>query len=358
MKIQQRPTHFASFFVVVGGQLQPVVVTEQHRETVRIFSIAATETVPFAATVAGIMGKLLAREEKIDLLHLTNAEDVCATLLCQQYYRTPFVYSVRERVEIKQVKHEFTGLHLHFPAEQFIVGDFVLNQQLAASKASYLLDETGDSRLWNSFFCTYAGKYVESIPSINTSYWATQAAEGSRLMRKQEFLQEQGCAHKIVVACEQKRYLSAELEPDFLLIAMGNLTREERRKLLQCADYYVAEEGPPDKLLAAMAAGSIPIAPRKGFATQLIHDEALQATQSTGYLYQEEDWVATLQRAKVDMETRPEWQQALRQRATMRIRDHYSMQAVTPLYDRVYRGFAPVRLPFITEGEQPPAPLV
>lgn len=352
----QKPVLFASFYVVSGGQLQQIAVTEQRQGALRIFTISAASSTLFAAAVAGMARHLLLSEEKIDLLHLFSAADVCAALLCQQYFQIPFVYSVRELQEIKQRKQDFQDLSLTAPAQVFTVGDFILNEQLAAQEAAYMIDETGNPRLWREFFCAYAGKYIEGKPFINVSYWS-QLKSTPRQTRKSELLQKLLSEKDFVVACE-KPPVQPPVQPPALmgevLFVSSNLNKTERLSLLQAADYYLVENLQPENLLTAMAAGCIPIAPVQSFTQSLIHDEEQQSAQATGYLYQQEGWPSVLQRACTDYRARPGQQQQLRQRGMMLIRDYFSIKTAAALYERIYHGSAPVRLPFIMENNRQP----
>lgn len=348
----QNPTMFASFYAVSGGQLKPLEVTEQQQGALRIFTISATSAALFAAAVAGVVRRLQMTEEKIDLLHLFSAEDVCTALLCQQYFHIPFVYSVREQREIKQSRQNFSDLNLTLPVNVLTVGDFVLSEQLAARQAAYLIDETGNPRFWRDFFCSYAGKYVEGSPFVNVSFWS-QCTAKTRQTRKSELLDELQSKQAIVVACEQVPALSDAITDNILFVGTG-LDKAERLSVLQAADYYLAEDVQPYKLLMAMAAGCIPIAPAQSSTLNLIKDEEQQAAQATGYLYQKEGWTRVLQRACIELCSRPAQQQKLRQRGMMLVRDYFNVKTAAALYESIYRGSAPVRLPFIIENSRQP----
>ena len=349
----QKERFDAAFSVVYNGQLTQVAVTEQKQGWVRIFTIAAANAYLFAAAVAGMMRRLQLQGEKISLLHLFSAEDVCTALLCRQYFRIPFVYSVREFGEIKQSKQDFAALSLMLPQSVFTVGSYVCTEQLAAAEAMYVIDETGSPGLWREFFCSYTGKYIEGRPFVNVSCWS-QCSVAPRQKRKNELLQELQSDKEIVAACEQQPASPSTLSANVLFVSLDLLTKAERLKVLQAADYYLAETVQPEKLLAAMAAGCIPIAPRESFIQTIIRDEEQQAAEANGYLYRQEGWSKVLQRACNDFRTRPGWQQQLRQRSMMLVRDSFSIKTAAALYDSIYRGAAPVRLPFIVEQSMPP----
>ena len=64
--------------------------------------------------------------------------------------------------------------------------------------------------------------------------------------RKNELLQELQSDKEIVAACEQQPASPSTLSANVLFVSLDLLTKAERLKVLQAADYYLAETVQPE----------------------------------------------------------------------------------------------------------------
>ncbi|HHX73767.1 MAG TPA: hypothetical protein GX699_02535 [Firmicutes bacterium] len=343
---------YAAFFVQVKQQLVPVTAfVRTQTDGLKIFFVSAGHAVPFAAAVAATIGKLAAEGCRPDLLHLFSAADAVTALLCRQYLRLPYIYSVRRLQEIKQSKADFTGLGIPLPRECPVAGDYLYTEQLAAASARYLVDETGDARLWKEFFCNFPGRYVEGKPYTDTVFWAQQGALGeARRQKKAELFG--ACAAAVVAAQERSGPLP---RAEGVVCVPEPASLAERRELFAAADFYLVTQECKDlhRLAQAMAAGCLPLVPAGSAAAGLLLAGGGEAGQFW-FSYRQEDWPEVLAMSAARLHLGREQLQAARQKARSFAASNFSYAAAAALYVQIYRGSAPVRLPFVTENLRVP----
>ncbi|NLN06283.1 MAG: hypothetical protein GX167_01520 [Firmicutes bacterium] len=347
---------YATFYVAWARQLVPVTVFLcKQTDKLQIFFVSAGQAVPYAAAVAATIGKLIAAGCRPDLLHIFSATDAVTALLCRQYLRLPYVYSVRRLQETKQSKVDFTGLGIQLPPACPAAGEYLYTEQLAAACACYLVDETGDVRLWKEFFCNFPGRYVEGRPYTDTLFWAEQASLGEARCRKKEELF--GTGSLAVVVTVKK----SELPPWVESIACmpEPASPAERRKLFAAADFYLVTQDCKglQRLAQAMAAGCLPLVPAGSAAECLLLAGGGEGEQFW-LSYRQDDWPGVLRMAAARLQLSPRQVLVARQKAQNFADRHFSHAAAAALYLQVYRGDAPVRLPFVTENLQAPVPAV
>ncbi|MDW7651173.1 MAG: hypothetical protein SCK29_04910 [Bacillota bacterium] len=353
--IKLRP--YANIHVAVGERIQPVEISHGTEERVRVFFFSESAPLPFAAALAAVAGMLAGEEIKLDYLHIFAADDCFGALLCQQYYHIPYIYSVYNLTEEKKPLTHLHALGLQLPADCALLGNMFFNEQACAANAAYVIDESGGSipQNWNHFFCSYAGRVVTGQPAVDTTYWADYGdGQAKRSVRKTELLTVlKQSANVLVYSDVSEAEASLVLPADTILL--HSQSGSKRREILQSADFYIYDSptAAHKQLLEAMAAGCIPISALQGIPAGLIVDESDDPDRATGYTYSpgEKTWVDALARAARDLRERPAWQQSLRQRGTALVAGHYSLANAAGIYHRVYRGFAPVKLPFLVNNQ-------
>lgn len=344
-----KPQPFFSFLTAVNGRIRPVKVAVQKLPAVQVFTVAAEDELAFAAAVAATCRRLLLAKKRIDWLHCFAAGDVTAAVLCRKYLRIPFVFSVNSVTGCRQPKKDLASLGISFN-DSLTFGEYVFLEQLGASGAEYVCDETGDARYWRLFFAAYGSKYVEGRPWADTAFWSERQNK-TRRQRKEELQASLGTNKPVVVACQRVPSPElAELHKDCCFLKDDG-SPQKRRAVYQAADFYLAgEEESPWRLPGIMAAGCIPLAAAKSPAGRF-----LQRLSGSGIacFFAEENLYDALLQAKKELLTRPEKAAVRRQRAVMLVQKECSPAAAAECYSLIYQGFAPVRLPFVTDSQTP-----
>ncbi|NLM45197.1 MAG: glycosyltransferase family 4 protein [Firmicutes bacterium] len=347
---------YAAFHAVLARQLVPVTVfLRKETDKLRIFFVSSRQSVPYAAAVAATIGKLAAAGCRPDLLHLFSAADAVTALLCRQYLRLPYIYSIRRLRETKQSRADFAGLGIQLPPGCPAAGEYLYTEQLAAACARYLVDETGDVRWWKEFFCSFSGQYVAGKPYADTRFWSEQASLGeARRRKKAELL---GTENGVVVAAAGRSELPPRTEGVVCLPEPASLA--ERRELFATADFYLMTHECKDmqRLAQAMAAGCLPLVPAGGAAECLLLAGGGEGEQFW-LSFRQEDWPEVLAMAAARLHLGPRQMLAARQKAQNYACRHFSYTAAAALYLSIYRESAPVRLPFVTEDPGPPVAAV
>lgn len=349
----ERATRFASFYVSAGGKLVPVQVQKAGQGSFLLFAVSSEDAVIFAAAVAVILQKLAANTIKPDIMHLFSARDLCTALACRQYFQLPFVYSVRRIEELKQKKDDFLCLGLKLPARGFPAGEYLYVEQLAAETARYVVDETATAPLWPAFFSAFAGRCVAGKPFVHTGFW-TREKEKARPAYKKEILGKDAAAEMAVIVSPQKPLVPPAAANGGAIFLPEASTLAERQKQYRAADFFwLTKETAGQQVVAAMAAGCLPIVPEKSPLSSLWGSE--ERIREACYFYMEATLEATLRAALATFREKPEALWAKRRQLVQAIRELYSLQAAAVLYDKIYRGFAPAHLPFLLEDEKIPA---
>lgn len=349
---------FASFHLRTGDAIRPVAVTCTVLDGVRAFHIPDVSPPVFAAAVTALMGELLQRENRLPrMLHFFNAGGALAARLCKMYYRIPFVFSVNGVRENTAPLQELTALGLHLPAGCARLGTAYLPEQAAALEAEYIIDEqAGDCpRSWSRFYAMFPGKVIWGLPVVDTDFWAAQPQNGLRRReRKDALLASYNRPGNILVLSNRQDVTPEGIGQDDVCVMRLAAEPLRQREQLQAADFFLAEDssGQPALLLASLAAGCIPVTEKSGFAATALVDAQDDPDRATAYLYHDNpSRLEGLSRAIRDYRENPGLQQALRQRGSSCVREKHSPVQAARLYERVYRGLGPVRLPFVAAGQ-------
>ncbi len=362
-EVKRRLKLHAAFHVRTGWQLMPVRVEQAAIGDAALFVLGTDGTGPpeqglnqsvFAAACTALIGLLLDKGIKPDWLHIHHAAVLPAALLIKKYYKIPYVYSVHSLDGKKVPVSDLTSLGITLPQECATLGGMVFGEQLAALQAeSIVAEDTGLlAREWNNFFCAFDGKVITGVPAVDTNFWG-ETDKTPRFTRREVLLAGLGRGEKPVVVLGEDAD-EWGLPPDFAVVHPA-AELSARRDQLQAADFYLltGECANPAGLLAAMAAGCVPVAVESIFARIVVRSEDEWPGRENGYLYESSETAAdALARAAADLLKRPDWLASLRQRGRDLVKEHYSLQAVAMFYYKVYQGKAAVKLPFIVSGCQ------
>lgn len=344
-------THvFADLHIALGESIRPVTVRYRDEGRVRFFYLPGEKASAFAVSMAAVLNRQMAAERvKPDFLHLLNAEAVPAILLSKKYFRIPYIYSVASFQELKLPLRELQLLGLSPPPGCAALGDRCFAEHLAGMEADYLIDESGGAHpeSWGAFFSPFAGKLIAGHPAVDVGFWAENGTDEQRERRKRQWLESRGYGNQILVVL-QTADMPAVMPEGTACFRLEH-TMEENRTLLQSADIFLCDSkgASPGTLLAAMAAGCIPVAPAAGFAKVIIQTDDIGPGGANGFLYGMETPLEALERVLRDLRE-PGRAGEVRFRAARTVKEGYGLGSLASLYESVYRGIAPVKLPFIT----------
>jgi len=353
LQAKDKTIRFASFHVSAGGKLFPVQVQKAEQDQVSLFVLPGEDAVVFAAAVAVILQKLAEKGIRLDVMHLFTAKDLCTALVCRQYYNLPFIYSVRSFVDLKQKKDDFLCLGLKLPPDSFLSGEYLYTEQLAAASAQYVVDETAEAKLWPVFFSALAGRYVAGKPYVQAKFWA-KAKEQTRLEYKKELLQRESPREMVVITAKKEPVVLSATPDRQIVIIPEAKTLEERQQQYRAADFYWPDDKTSgQQLLTAMAAGCLPLIPDKGPLAVFMRSE--ERLKKACLFYAQGEWETAFLVAQKEFREKPKSLLFKRQQLVQAVHELYSLKAAAALYDKIYRGFAPVHLPFLLENGQIPA---
>jgi glycosyltransferase involved in cell wall biosynthesis len=351
---------YATFHLRAGDTIRPLTVSHS-LGTVQIFYLPTDDSSLFAAGVAATIGRLMEQEgRKPEKLHLFNGEDVYAALLVKRYFHIPFIYSVQKFHRQQFPLHELSSLGIPLPTNGAVLGDRFFPEQLAAAEAEYVIDEQGFTAAtdWTDFLCAYAGKVIEGNPVVDTQYWSASLDESQRQFKKQRVMASHSLKENILVLSGFPTAPQQVERQNECAILCSTDDPAEHRALLQTADFYLFdhETGRPTDLLAAMAAGCIPVVAKTGFAadTLVSRETNHQESSSWGYFYQHgaETWVDALQIAVADARKHPGRLQEIRLHNSAFVAQEFGIKKLAKGYSLVYDGLGPVRLPFVASGHK------
>jgi hypothetical protein len=341
---------YATLHLRCGDHICPVSLTHQWRGLLQHFLIPADKPVLFAAAVAAVIGGLACRDKrKPAMLHIFQGEDVYTALLLQKYFGIPFTYSVSSLTWARHPVSGLTALGLDLHGDGARLGDTFFPEQLAAARADYLIDEQGKAgRHWSAFLCAYAGRVVEGMPVVDSAYWSIAGDEEEQRRRRKARLMASrslagntlvvGAAASLPVRLAEAAILPVPDEP------------APRRELLQSADFIITGGDCRAALLPeALAAGCIPVTPQPGAIPvnpMAAHEDRSHAG---GFLYGDQTWADALQRAAAAAQ-QPGGLGAMRRCNRDFAQRHYDIDRAVQLYQAVYGGMGPVRLPFVAAG--------
>lgn len=357
---------YETFQIALGERIVQIEVSQSQVNQVRIFFISDARPQQFAGALAATIGKLMTEEIKLDLLHIFNTDELFSALLSKQYFRIPYIYSVGRLTHNKRPRRELQALGLPLPHQCSLLGEYFFPEQVCATEAAYIIDECAGTfpHCWSEFYAAYPGKVVRGRPAVDIAFWEpTTHCELSRRERKRVLLASQSVGSEILITGDLPlEFLQGLLPRNSVYLPLGSQPSLQR-KLLQGADYYLFDQeiGETKLLLGAMAAGCIAVARNEGYVQQVIFTERDCPEGVTGYSYDadQEALAGVLEVAVWESKERPNWQQDIRVRASQLIHYQHCLPQAARLYQCIYEGFAPVKLPFLMEySGLPPAGLI
>jgi glycosyltransferase involved in cell wall biosynthesis len=360
-EVRQHLTPYARFHVRTGDRLLPVEIERWQSKHVSWFVIGSGDTVSqqplssscFAAACSALIGLVINKEGlKPDWLHIHHWSALPVALLVKKYFRIPYIYSVHSLSFQKTPVKELDGLGILSDREYPLLGEMFFSEHVSGMEAEYVVCEDIGlmAKEWNTFFCAFDGKIIAGLPVVDTDFWG-DTGNLPRSARRNGLLAAYGGAENgVTVMVGDSEAISSLLPPGFIAVICAAEPLKKRQQL-QAADFYLltGECTSPRELLAAMAAGCIPVTAESRFAREVVYSEEEWPRHANGYLYNNKKETVTevLARAAADLRERPEWAATLRQRGIELVKELYGLQSASVFYHKIYCGMADIKLPFV-----------
>ncbi len=362
----------------------------------------------FTKALPGLINVMLKREgRKPEVLHVHDWHCALAGALVKKYFRVPFVYTIhrlcRERISARELAEVNLGEliePLYLEGEMFNVEVFGAHQcdYLTTVSHTYLDEE------WASFFSSYQGKVTYVWNGVDADFWDPGELEGAALPREERrrrileendldegpfffyvgrfdaaqkgidillqsiegLMEEQNSAAakiRLLLLGTGDPFLESEAQrlvsryPRRMKVIRRYLDRETTRELYGAADFcLIPSNFEPFGLVAleAMCMGSIPVGSRVGGISDTIIDPEENSQGATGLLIPRRDPVAlaaAMQKMAGMLEKEPEKIERMRSNGRRHVLDNYSWERSAGRYRLLYRGMAPLKLPFVSYAE-------
>lgn len=371
-------------------------------------ALFTSKMIHFTKALPGLVNLIIKREgRKHDVIHVHDWHCVLAGALVKKYFRIPLVFTIHRLCREGIPAHKLAEVSLgEFIDSRSLEGEMFDIELFGAHQCDYLttvsrsyLDEE-----WGTFFGPFQGKVTYVWNGADAAFWDPQKlvnAGLSRPERRRRRLEGEGLADgpfffyvgrldaaqkgidTLLRAFEElmqdesgpagrlrllllgtgdshlesrARHLAARY-PRRMKAVGRQLPRETVRELYGAADFcLIPSNFEPFGLvqLEAMCLGCIPIGSRVGGIKDTVVDLEENSTGATGLLVPGRDprALAEAMRKAADMlEGEPARVVRLRRNGRQHVLENFTWELSAGRYRLLYRGMAPLKLPFVSYAE-------
>ncbi len=371
-------------------------------------SLFTRKMIHFTKALPGLVNLMIKREgRKPDVIHIHDWHCVPAGALVKKYFRIPLIFTIhrlcRERIPARELAEVNLGELLE---PRYLKGEMLNIEVFGAHQCDYLttvsrsyLDEE-----WETFFSAFQGKVTYVWNGADAAFWDPQKLTNAALPRperRRRLLEEEGFADgpfffyvgrldaaqkgidTLLQAFEQ---LMGDVggpadQPRLLLLGTGDphlesevrrfaarypcrmkavgrqLPREAVRELYGAADFcLIPSNFEPFGLvqLEAMCLGCIPIGSRVGGINDTLIDLEENSSGATGLLVPKRNpgaLAAAMRKAADMLEKEPAAIRRIRRNGRRHVLENFTWERSAGRYRLLYRGMAPLKLPFVSYAE-------
>ena len=362
----------------------------------------------FTKALPGLINLMIKREgRKPEVIHVHDWHCVFAGALVKKYFRIPFIFTIhrlcRERISARELGEVNLGELIE---PRYLEGEMFNIEVFGAHQCDYLttVSRTYLDEEWASFFSSFQGKATYVWNGADATFWAPQELRDAalpRVERRRRVLEENGLADGpfffyvgrldaaqkgidiLLQAFEQlmEAQNSAAEQIRLVLLGAGDplleskaqrlasryprqmkvirqyLHPEATREFYGAADFcLIPSNFEPFGLvqLEAMCMGCIPIGSRVGGINDTVIDIGENSTAATGLLIPKRNpdaLTAAMQKMVEMLEEEPARIERMRRSGRRHVLENYNWERAAGRYRLLYRGMAPLKLPFVSYAE-------
>lgn len=362
----------------------------------------------YSKALPGLINLMLKREgRKPDVIHVHDWHCVFAGALAKKYFRIPLIFTIhrlcRERISARELGEVNLGELIE---PRYLEGELFNIEVFGAHQCDYLttVSRTYLDESWSSFFSSFQGKATYVWNGADTSFWDPRELRGAVLPRQdrrrltleenklgdgpfffyvgrfdaaqkgidtllQAFEQlmeaREGASEQIRLLLlgagdpflESRAQQLALRYPHRLKLIRGYLPRETTREFYGAADCcLIPSNFEPFGLVAleAMCMGCIPIGSRVGGISDTIIDLDAGEKRATGLLIPPHNpgaLAGAIQKMAELLQEEPGRVEKMRSNGRSHVLENYSWTQAAERYRLLYRGLAPLKLPFVSYAD-------